>query len=129
VAEVERVVAVAVDTAEDSLGDQSFTSDIENDEERDAAVDSSEEQPVAEKAETSDSGWEAPGVAEDARRPDAESIHIDEGRRGHILDGESGSRGGTGTGPAGQARPSSPQTGTTTRRPITSSMSDASPTL
>jgi hypothetical protein len=27
-------------------------------------------------------------------RPDAESIHIDEDRRGHILDGESGSRGG-----------------------------------
>lgn len=83
------------ESAEDPPGDQEFSSDVENDEECDATADSSEEQPDdAGKAETTDSGWEAPGVAEDARRPDAESIHIDEDRRGHILDGESGSRGG-----------------------------------
>jgi hypothetical protein len=40
------------------------------------------------------SGWDAPGVAEDPRRPEVEGIHLTENRRSHILDGEPGGRGG-----------------------------------
>jgi hypothetical protein len=110
------------DTADDSPGGRSRKAGVPQ---PDAVSDSPEERPDETDAKEVDSGWESPGIAEDVRRPDVEDIGITEDRRGHILDGESGNRGGTGMGPEGRARPSFPQTGTMTRRPATSSMSDA----
>ncbi|WP_329242912.1 EndoU domain-containing protein [Actinoallomurus sp. NBC_01490] len=49
-------------------------------------------------------GWDRPGVIDDPKRPDVDTIHLTGDRRAHILDGEPGFRGGhrAGTGTPGK---------------------------